>query len=329
MSKRSNVQVSLKLDASPKSPQTAGGNKKDRINCSLLRRIIPFTRSNLLAFLVGFVSSSFLYMSLIDTSSNPSQIDIETGTTTSTSKLAAIVVPFRDRFDELEQFVPHLSRYLAHKSITNHIWIVNQGGGMRFNRAALINVGFLMSAKSSDYMIMHDVDLLPMNEDLDYSYPPPTGPVHISAPGIHPQYDYASFSGGIMSIRHEHFLATNGMSNRYWGWGKEDDEFALRLKDANLTVSRPGRRDLPTGKRFTFREVHDTDRRIRDKKRFAKQKNEALRRDDTGLSNIQYRIDAVRNVTFSGKFTCTIVDVVLFCNRADTHWCTMDYQFYD
>lgn len=28
----------------------------------------------------------------------------------------------------------------------------------------------------------------------------------------------------------------NGMSNRFWGWGREDDEFYRRLKKAELQV---------------------------------------------------------------------------------------------
>lgn len=28
----------------------------------------------------------------------------------------------------------------------------------------------------------------------------------------------------------------NGMSNRFWGWGREDDEFYRRIKGAGLQV---------------------------------------------------------------------------------------------
>ena len=30
----------------------------------------------------------------------------------------------------------------------------------------------------------------------------------------------------------------NGLSNRFWGWGREDDEFYARMREAHLTVSR-------------------------------------------------------------------------------------------
>lgn len=29
------------------------------------------------------------------------------------------------------------------------------------------------------------------------------------------------------------------MSNKYWGWGLEDDEFYVRLKEKGLNITRP------------------------------------------------------------------------------------------
>lgn len=40
----------------------------------------------------------------------------------------------------------------------------------------------------------------------------------------------------------------NGMSNRFWGWGREDDEFYRRIKGAGLQVRHapwPPRLELP------------------------------------------------------------------------------------
>lgn len=119
------------------------------------------------------------------------------------------------------------------------------------------------------------------------------------------------------------------MSNRYWGWGKEDDEFGLRLNESSLSIQRPKVERFLTGQKNTFKDIHDDKKRPRDKKRFAKQKKEALKRDESGLSNVQYRIEAIRKLKFFETFECTVVDVTLFCDRVDTHWCTMDYQFFD
>lgn len=46
------------------------------------------------------------------------------------------------------------------------------GFNFRFNRAALINVGFIESRREGcTYMAMHDVDLLPLNKHLPYNFP--------------------------------------------------------------------------------------------------------------------------------------------------------------
>ncbi|KPM10617.1 disintegrin and metalloproteinase domain-containing protein 12-like protein [Sarcoptes scabiei] len=70
---------------------------------------------------------------------------------------------------------------------------------------------------------MHDVDLLPLNEQLSYRFPS-DGPFHISAPHLHPKYNYRTYVGGILLMQNEHFQLVNGFSNRYFGWGLEDHE---------------------------------------------------------------------------------------------------------
>ena len=75
----------------------------------------------------------------------------------------------------------------------------------RFNRASLINVGFLVARNDShDYIAMHDVDLLPLNKDLNYGYPE-NGPFHVAAPHLHPKYHYKTFVGGILLLSVEQF----------------------------------------------------------------------------------------------------------------------------
>lgn len=161
----------------------------------------------------------------------------------------AILVPFRDRFDELLQFAPHMTDFLAAQQIPHRIFILNQVDRYRFNRASLINVGFLYTKADYDYIAMHDVDLLPLNNNLHYDYPK-DGPFHIAAPEIHPKYHYKTFVGGILLVKREHFEMMNGMSNRYWGWGLEDDEFYVRIKNAHLSVKRP--ENITTGFNNTF-----------------------------------------------------------------------------
>ena len=113
-----------------------------------------------------------------------------------------IIIPFRDRFEELNEFVPTINEFLNHQSIPHAIFVVNQIDTLRFNRASLINVGFLQSQEileklnsvNCDYVALHDVDLVPMNPQVPYAYPD-KGPFHVAAPGLHPKYDYPSFLG--------------------------------------------------------------------------------------------------------------------------------------
>lgn len=141
------------------------------------------------------------------------------------SNKLGVVIPFRERFDELLELVPHINLFLKSQNILHEIFVLNQVikkmyfntldynieiifyimqvDQYRFNRGSLINAGFkeIMSLYSTiDYIAMHDVDLLPLNPELDYHYPP-TGHVnHIAAPHLHPRYHYASFVGGILLI---------------------------------------------------------------------------------------------------------------------------------
>ncbi|XP_063132733.1 beta-1,4-galactosyltransferase 7 isoform X2 [Rattus norvegicus] len=119
----------------------------------------------------------------------------------------AVLVPFRERFEELLVFVPHMHRFLSRKKIQHHIYVLNQVDHFRFNRAALINVGFLESSNSTDYIAMHDVDLLPLNEELDYGFPE-AGPFHVASPELHPLYHYKTYVGGILLLSKQHYQLT-------------------------------------------------------------------------------------------------------------------------
>lgn len=74
----------------------------------------------------------------------------------------------------------------------------------RFNRASLINVGYLESANDTDYLAMHDVDLLPLNDALDYGFPS-DGPFHVASPDLHPLYHYKTYVGGILLLTKKHY----------------------------------------------------------------------------------------------------------------------------
>merc|ERR1719394_968730 len=179
-------------------------------------------------------------------------------------------------------------------------------------------VPFKESSKSCDYIAMHDVDLLPKDPKLLYSFPE-NGPLHIASPELHPKYDYPTFIGGILLISRKHYNQLDGMSNKYWGWGLEDDEFFVRVRQANLPIQRP--KGIRSGRSGAFTHVHSAKKRQRDNAKCYNQRNATRRRDkQTGLSTVFYKVSAKRHLTID-TVPVTLLDIHLECDKGMTPWC--------
>ncbi|XP_055327173.1 beta-1,4-galactosyltransferase 7-like [Paramacrobiotus metropolitanus] len=232
----------------------------------------------------------------------------------------AVIVPFRDRFDELLQFVPHMTAFLRAQRIRFDIFVINQVDEYRFNRASLINVGFLYTKDTHDYVVMHDVDLLPDNRDLRYDFPALDTVMHIASPELHPRYHYKKFIGGILIISTSDFQRVKGMSNNYWGWGMEDDEFYVRLNESKIQINRPV--GITSGYR-TFLHIHDARQRKRDVERLPGQRDAMRKRDrEGGVHNVGFLIQNRYDLIINGS-SCTIVNVKLHCDLIKTPWCVL------
>lgn len=46
----------------------------------------------------------------------------------------AVVVPFRNRYEEMLEFVPHMHRFLTKQNVSHDIWIINQADTHRYGR---------------------------------------------------------------------------------------------------------------------------------------------------------------------------------------------------
>ncbi|ODN05527.1 Beta-1,4-galactosyltransferase 7 [Orchesella cincta] len=205
--------------------------------------------------------------------------------------------------------------------------------GYRFNRASLINAGFLYATseerqqggwKPCDYIAMHDVDLLPLNYGLPYQFPGDGSVMHVAAPGLHPKYNYPTFIGGILLVPVADFLKVNGMSNVYWGWGMEDDEFYVRLKYASIEVKRPD--DMKTDNSNTFRHTHSPKVRPRDTAKCYDQFNKTKRRDRlTGLNNLNYTLLSTTHMTID-EAPLVLLNVRLQCDITISPWCDCSHN---
>uniref|UniRef100_A0A8C8SC14 Beta-1,4-galactosyltransferase n=1 Tax=Pelusios castaneus TaxID=367368 RepID=A0A8C8SC14_9SAUR len=79
----------------------------------------------------------------------------------------AILIPFRHREHHLRYWLHYLHPILRRQKVAYGIYVINQYGEETFNRAKLLNVGFLEALKDEDdygCFIFSDVDLVPMDD---------------------------------------------------------------------------------------------------------------------------------------------------------------------
>ena len=158
-----------------------------------------------------------------------------------TNHSIAIVVPYRDRLDQLGVFLSYMHLFLKNQNVNYWIYIINQADQNPFNRAKLLNVGFVEASMDFNWtcFIFHDVDLLPKVSDHLYKcHGQPHGMNSVVEYETYDWYAYAQYFGGVSSILSEQFRKVNGYSNSYWGWGGEDDDMFMRLSHHNLSMTR-------------------------------------------------------------------------------------------
>ena len=132
-----------------------------------------------------------------------------------------IIVPYRNRWEHYNIFIPHIQEYLSSKGYDYSLIVVEQDDATSFNRGKLCNIGFLEAKKQKcTHIVFHDIDMLPV--DIDYSYS--DKPLHL----ISEDLPFDSYFGGITLFPIDQFEKINGFSNLYWGWGFEDDDLRYR-----------------------------------------------------------------------------------------------------
>ncbi|XP_052777499.1 beta-1,4-galactosyltransferase 4-like [Mya arenaria] len=152
----------------------------------------------------------------------------------------AIIIPYRDREQNLKVQLRHLHMVLQRQNLEYGIYVVEMAFPSQFNRGLLANVGFLTASSVSKYTcyVIHDVDLLQMDDRNLYRCG--RVPRHLSATNSKfKQLPYTSYFGGVSAFSPEQLWRVNGYSNLYFGWGGEDDDMVMRIFTAGLHISRP------------------------------------------------------------------------------------------
>lgn len=201
-----------------------------------------------------------------------------------------IIVPYRDRFQHLCQFVPHMQRRFP----TAEILVVEQLPGKPFNRGKLLNIGF-MEFPTRDYYAFHDVDMLPIQAD----YSKPERPTHIAtkAEQFGFKMPFAEYFGGVTLFTPEDFARSNGYPNNMWGWGGEDDKLRKSVLAAGMEID---------SRECTFRSLPHPRKIIAE----LHQKNIAILQqvgpEKDGLLEIEYKVVATEQCDGYLKITVDI-----------------------
>jgi len=149
-----------------------------------------------------------------------------------------VCVPYRNRELHLNEFIPKVGKYLKDQGIDFCMYFAHQVDDKLFNRGATKNIAAEHALKDGcDYIVWHDIDMIPVEEGgADYSFPE-EGPRHIATKisQMDWQLKYHEYFGGAVLFSKEHLEATNGYSNDYWDWGMEDDDLFWRCHKEGLT----------------------------------------------------------------------------------------------
>ncbi|XP_056415867.1 beta-1,4-galactosyltransferase 4 [Hyla sarda] len=153
----------------------------------------------------------------------------------------AILIPHRNREKHLLYLLDNLHPFLQRQQLDYAIYVIHQAGDVKFNRAKLLNIGYLEALKEEnwDCFIFHDVDLLPENDFNTYLCD--SEPKHLVVGRNVTGYKlwYKGYFGGVTAMTRRQFARVNGYSNNYWGWGGEDDDLRYRVEFEKMVVVRP------------------------------------------------------------------------------------------
>ncbi|XP_075705114.1 beta-1,4-galactosyltransferase 2 [Rhinoderma darwinii] len=200
----------------------------------------------------------------------------------------AIIIPFRHRDHHLKYWLHYIHPILRRQKVEYGIYIINQFGEETFNRAKLLNIGFLEALKDAEYdcFIFSDVDLIPMDDrNLYHCYEQPRH-FAIAMDKFGFRLPYAGYFGGVSGLSKAQFMKINGFPNEYWGWGGEDDDIYNRITLNGMKVSRP---DIRIGRYRMIK--HERDKHNEpNPQRFTKIQNTKVTMRKDGINSLRYHL---------------------------------------
>tara|TARA_X000001036_G_scaffold367014_1_gene352013 strand:+ start:242 stop:1705 length:1464 start_codon:yes stop_codon:yes gene_type:complete len=154
-----------------------------------------------------------------------------------------IILPYSE--EHIENFINHFE---ATVEGDYKLVFMKQKSNRPLNKGKLFNIGYSLHKNIFDYFCFHDINLIPISADCNYSYEEKP----ISLVGMRNKIKfgdqetiqnfedytlpYDEYFGGVTLISKEHFQKINGYSNNYWGVGYEDYDLLLRCVVKGLPV---------------------------------------------------------------------------------------------
>ncbi|VDP79760.1 unnamed protein product [Echinostoma caproni] len=187
------------------------------------------------------------------------------------NRTLTIVVPYRKRAQNLLSFLSYMHRFLPLKAVRYRLVVLEQTSLKAFNRAKLFNAGLrelgllidegkrpftedvTTRLNCTNYcFVLHDVDKLPVSMQTPYEcHWNPLQLVRIGVArnksavmlgniqlekGKSEHWFYENFFGGVTVVNKRVLQRVNGMSNVFFGWGGEDDDFRARMTRRHIPV---------------------------------------------------------------------------------------------
>ncbi|XP_050537441.1 beta-1,4-N-acetylgalactosaminyltransferase bre-4-like [Daktulosphaira vitifoliae] len=213
----------------------------------------------------------------------------------------AVIVPYRDRLSNLCTFLLNIHPFLTKQQLDYTIIIIEQFGDGVFNRAMLMNIGYIegLKLRKFDCFFFHDVDLIPENDRNIYSCPEQPRHMSVAIDKFNYNLPYKDLFGGVIGMSRNHFQLVNGFSNMFWGWGGEDDDMAARVKAHDLNITRYS----PEIARYHM--LTHTKQKA-NPKRFEKLFSGHKRFKTDGLNNLVYHVKMLKRLPL---FTYMLVDL--------------------
>ncbi|XP_062864322.1 beta-1,4-galactosyltransferase 1 [Trichomycterus rosablanca] len=216
----------------------------------------------------------------------------------------AIIIPFRNREHHLKYWLFYMHPLLQKQQLDYGVYVIEQDGENKFNRAKLLNVGYTEALKEYDYncFVFSDVDLIPVDDRNIYKCFDQPRHLSVAMDKFRFRLPYKQYFGGVSAMSKKQYLKINGFPNNFWGWGGEDDDIYNRLSYRGMTISRPagaiGRCKMIRHTRDKLNESNP--------QRFTRIHHTRQTMDTDGINSLTYKVVALEKKQL---YTKIIVDI--------------------